>query len=42
MGTQLDKMVKGRLQLPEPNTKKLEWAVGCENVMKQYTPELSE
>ena len=42
MGTQLGKMLKGRLELPEATTKKLDWASSCESVMKQYTPELLE
>ncbi|MFX0125662.1 MAG: C45 family autoproteolytic acyltransferase/hydrolase [Candidatus Hodarchaeota archaeon] len=42
MGTQLGKMIQGKLHLPEPDTNKLEWASVCENTMQQYTPELLE
>ncbi|MFX0206927.1 MAG: C45 family autoproteolytic acyltransferase/hydrolase [Candidatus Hodarchaeota archaeon] len=42
MGTQLGKMIKGRLDLPNADAKKQEWASKCESVMGQYTPELLE
>ncbi|MFX0067291.1 MAG: C45 family autoproteolytic acyltransferase/hydrolase [Candidatus Hermodarchaeota archaeon] len=42
MGAQLGKMIKGRLELPEPDNKKQEWVLNCERVMNQYTPELLE
>ncbi|MFX0150692.1 MAG: C45 family autoproteolytic acyltransferase/hydrolase, partial [Candidatus Hodarchaeota archaeon] len=42
MGTQLGKMIRGRLELPEADAKKQEWASNCESVMRQYTPELLE
>ncbi|MFX0125515.1 MAG: C45 family autoproteolytic acyltransferase/hydrolase [Candidatus Hodarchaeota archaeon] len=42
MGTQIGKLIKGRLELPEPDNKKQEWVLNCERVMNQYTPELLE
>jgi predicted choloylglycine hydrolase len=42
MGTQLGKMIEGRLDLPEANAKKQEWASKSESVIGQYTPELLE
>ncbi|MFX1284479.1 MAG: C45 family autoproteolytic acyltransferase/hydrolase [Promethearchaeota archaeon] len=42
MGTQLGKMITGRLTLPKASDERLEWATNCEKVMEQHTPGLVE
>ncbi|MHA2297259.1 MAG: C45 family autoproteolytic acyltransferase/hydrolase [Candidatus Hodarchaeales archaeon] len=40
MGTQLGRMIKGKIALPQASTKKLEWASRCVEEMEHHTPGL--